>query len=38
MELTVAYDSIKMSVSPWSRYPRSLPVRFTSPLADGSRS
>ena len=38
MELTVAYDSIKMSVSPWSRYPRSLPVRFTSPLTDGSPS
>ena len=32
MQLTVASDSIKMSVSPWSRYPRSLPVRFTSPL------
>ena len=38
MELTVAYDSIQMSVSPWSRYARSLPVRFTSPLTDGSHA
>ena len=36
MKLMVSSDSIKMSVSPWSRYPRSLPVRFTSPPADGA--
>ncbi|GAA4723502.1 Cytochrome P450 [Promicromonospora umidemergens] len=35
MELIVSSDSIKMSVSSWSRYPRSLPVRFTSPPMDG---
>lgn len=35
MQLTVSADSIEMSVSPWSRYPRSLPVRFTSRAADG---
>jgi cytochrome P450 len=39
MELIVSADSIGMSVSPWSRYPHSLPVRFTSrPAGGGFRS
>lgn len=39
MELIVPADSIRTSVSPWSRYPRSLPVRFTSrPAGGGFRS
>ncbi|MFC8943030.1 cytochrome P450, partial [Streptomyces griseoincarnatus] len=39
MELIVPADSVSMSVSPWSRYPRSLPVRFTSrPAGGGFRS
>jgi hypothetical protein len=35
MELTVPADSLEMSVSPWSRHPRSLPVRFSTPLTEG---
>lgn len=37
MELTIASAAIPMSVSPWSRYPRSLPVRFTTPDDAGGR-
>jgi cytochrome P450 len=35
MQLTVSSDSLEMSLSPWSRYPRRLPVRFTSPVSNG---
>jgi cytochrome P450 len=37
MELLVSADSLNMSASPWSRYPRTLPVRFTSPPTNGTR-